>query len=455
MRVKPEFYWFMGIVEDRADPKGLGRLRVRIFGDHTDDLTKIPKEDLPWAQVMMPVTSASIGGVGSSPTGITQGSWVVGFYMDGSSKQVPFIMGTVHGKSGPTGKVGDGFSDPNAVHPIRSEGNDAPNAAGGNYKNTAAYITKTDLRTVDVETAVPDKVSSVVQDEPDSYYERANWSMPEPQNGKRPAYPFNKVQQTESGHQIEIDDTPGGERISVYHKSGTHIEILNDGTIAQTIKKDDYKTVLKDNYIYVKGKVNMTVDGDFKQLVKGNYHLEVVGNKTELVRKSRQTSIAKSEHIEIGQDFGCNVTEDYTQRIGGDENRIVDKNRTTVINKSEKTTITNEYSLIALDKIKMFAGTQGFELSTTGHLQAASQNNLTLETPSNMNISVDTNVTETIGGNTVRTVAGTLNDTITGAGVITMSNAGSEVTAKAITLTGHTHTDPSHAAHGSETSTPN
>ena len=110
---------------------------------------------------------------------------------------------------------------------------------------------------------------------------------------------------------------------------------------------------------------------------------------------------------------------------------------------------------VCLDKIKMFAGTQGFELSTTGHLQAASQNNLTLETPSNMNISVDTNVTETIGGNTVRTVAGTLNDTITGAGVITMSNSGSEVTAKAITLTGHTHTDPSHAAHGSETSTPN
>ncbi len=441
MRIKPEFYWFMGIVEDRADPKGLGRLRVRIFGDHTDDLTKIPTEDLPWAQVMMPVTSASIGGVGSSPTGIVQGSWVVGFYMDGSSKQVPFIMGTVHGKSGPTGKVGDGFSDPNAVHPIRSEGNDAPNAAGGNYKNTSAYITKTDLRSVDVETAVPDKVSSVVQDESDSYYERATWSMPEPQNGKRPAYPFNKVMQTESGHQIEVDDTPGGERIAVYHKSGTHIEILNDGTIAQTIKKDDYKTVLKDNYIYVKGKVNMTVDGDFKQLVKGNYHLEVVGNKTELVRKSRQSSIGKSEHIEIGQDFGCNVTEKYLQRIGGEEERIVDGKRRTKIGAQDKLIVKDEYSLIGLNEVKIFASQQGFELSTTGHLQLVSQNNMTLETPSNMNISVDTNVTETIGGNTVRTVAGTLNDTITGAGIITMSNGGSEVTAKSITLTGHTHTD--------------
>ena len=157
---KNGFVWWYGGVEDRHDPLYLGRVKVRCIGWHTDDKTPgsgIPTEDLPWAQVMMPVTSASIGGVGSSPTGIVQGAWVVGFYMDGSSKQVPFIMGTVHGKSGPTGKVGSGFADPNAVNPVRSEGNDAPNAAGGNYKNTAAYITKTDLRTIDVETAVPDK----------------------------------------------------------------------------------------------------------------------------------------------------------------------------------------------------------------------------------------------------------------------------------------------------------
>ena len=74
MKIKPEFHWFIGIVEDRNDPRGMGRLKVRIFGDHTEDKTKIATEDLPWAQVMMPVTSASLGGVGSSPTGIVQGS---------------------------------------------------------------------------------------------------------------------------------------------------------------------------------------------------------------------------------------------------------------------------------------------------------------------------------------------------------------------------------------------
>ena len=33
--------WFTGVVEDRDDPQELGRVRVRIFGLHTDDLSKI------------------------------------------------------------------------------------------------------------------------------------------------------------------------------------------------------------------------------------------------------------------------------------------------------------------------------------------------------------------------------------------------------------------------------
>ena len=77
-----------------------------------------------------------------------------------------------------------------------------------------------------------------------------------------------------------------------------------------------------------------------------------------------------------------------------------------------------------------------------------------------MTIKSETTLTETVTTNAVRTVGGTLTDTITGVGTITLSGTGSEVTAKNgggtnITLTGHTHTDPSHALHGTETSTPN
>ena len=41
------FTWFIGVCEDRDDPETLGRIRVRAFGYHSDDLTKLPSQDLP------------------------------------------------------------------------------------------------------------------------------------------------------------------------------------------------------------------------------------------------------------------------------------------------------------------------------------------------------------------------------------------------------------------------
>ena len=152
----------------------------------------------------------------------------------------------------------------------------------------------------------------------------------------------------------------------------------------------------------------MTVDGDYRQLVKGNYHLEVVGNKTELIRKSRQTSIANSEHIEIGQDYGCNVTEKYLKRIGGDEERIVDGQRKTTIGKKEKIQVGGELTLVGLNKVKMFASAQGFELSTTGHLQIASKQNMSLETALNLHTVVDGNTTNAVNGNYTDNVVGNI-----------------------------------------------
>ena len=63
---KDGFNWFVGVVEDRNDPKTLGRLRVRALGYHTEDLNKIPTKELPWAHVMNPITSATVSGVGQS-----------------------------------------------------------------------------------------------------------------------------------------------------------------------------------------------------------------------------------------------------------------------------------------------------------------------------------------------------------------------------------------------------
>jgi len=101
---KDGFQWFIGVVEDRHDPKRLGRLRVRCLGHHTEDLVKLPTKDLPWAHPMNPITSATVSGVGQTPLGAVEGTWVVGFFTDGPTAQQPVVMGTLPGvpKNTPT-----------------------------------------------------------------------------------------------------------------------------------------------------------------------------------------------------------------------------------------------------------------------------------------------------------------------------------------------------------------
>ena len=106
------FVWFLGVVEDRQDPYQIGRVRVRCFGHHTGDKSKLPTADLPWAQVMLPVTSAGISGVGQTPTGLVEGSHVFGFFRDGEARQEPVVMGSMPGYPMELGDITKGFYSP-------------------------------------------------------------------------------------------------------------------------------------------------------------------------------------------------------------------------------------------------------------------------------------------------------------------------------------------------------
>ena len=109
---KDGFTWFVGCVEDRNDPERLGRVRVRCLGYHTEDKTKIPTEDLPWASVMMPVTTPSMNGLGETPSFLTPGSWVIGFFTDAQTMQEPVVMGTLPGRNSVDRDKSKGFNDP-------------------------------------------------------------------------------------------------------------------------------------------------------------------------------------------------------------------------------------------------------------------------------------------------------------------------------------------------------
>jgi hypothetical protein len=89
------FRWFVGIVVNNKDPLKMGRVKVRIRGIHSPDVSQTPTNDLPWAQVVVPSTEGGISGIGKMPQ-LQQGSQVVGFFIDGISSQLPIVMGSLH-----------------------------------------------------------------------------------------------------------------------------------------------------------------------------------------------------------------------------------------------------------------------------------------------------------------------------------------------------------------------
>lgn len=129
-----QFVWFTGKVEDVNDTENLNRVKVRCFGFYAND---IAVSDLPWATVMMPVTSASIKGNGGNHH-LEVGSWVIGFFRDGPSAQDPIVMGSIATQT-PTGEV-DKDGNPTFDKDIPSESS-VDNKV---YKSKAGHLIEID-----------------------------------------------------------------------------------------------------------------------------------------------------------------------------------------------------------------------------------------------------------------------------------------------------------------------
>ena len=75
------------------------RYKVRIIGLHDQGEDQIPSDQLPWANVMYPITAGG-GQAGSKATpNLRQGNMVFGFFLDGQDQQVPVIMGVLGNNS--------------------------------------------------------------------------------------------------------------------------------------------------------------------------------------------------------------------------------------------------------------------------------------------------------------------------------------------------------------------
>jgi len=422
------FTWFTGVVEDRFDPEEMNRVKVRCFGFHTEDTGSISVDDLPWATVMLPTTSSGTSGIGDTPHGLMEGSWVVGFFRDGASAQDPIIMGSIASKNSPRSKS-LGFTGED--YPLSEyEKESDVNFAGrqSKYKVSDALDKRLPSTAISpIQVAVPPKIPSVSVDKSDAYYAETPWSELPPLNSHVPDYPYNKVNQSESGHITEIDDTPGFERTQRSHTAGSYEEIYNDGTRSVKIVGDDYEVVFSNKNIHIKGNCSMTVDGDLRQLVYGNYHLQVEKDMTMNIKGSLQqkiggnieTEVIRSRSTNIGVDDNLSVMNNSTTNTINDKLLTVGNDFTSAITNNMGTTVLNNISV-------MNSGT--FSHTSLGDYTLAVNTNQTIGIIGSQTTSADTMDIDAITSMTLDSPSGSID---LPAGNITSN-----------TVTLHTHTHP-------------
>ena len=365
---KDGFIWWQGVVEDRHDPLFLGRCRVRILGWHTEDKVEMPTESLPWSFPIQPITSAAQTGVGISPTGPVEGTWVVGFFRDGEAAQEPVFFGTLGGipeDQAPDPAKFEGFADPRIEQPDDENPFDlsnkrllswyvdadarvprAPKLVSHYAPADQIDVTKesTKSETTKIQTGVfgdKPQIQVVIEEYgsrssypdinfmyepttprsargvygnfnetsgPLSKYGLINqkkkwrqalgtgfgvaentkdkWNEPDPAAMYGARYPYNHVHQTESGHLIEMDDTPGKERLHRYHRAGTFEEI---GALGQRITKvvsedfkvnllNDYQRVIGSKYENIAGKLDIVSSKYFHKCKSGVFKVEAQGD---------------------------------------------------------------------------------------------------------------------------------------------------------------------------------
>lgn len=264
-----QFIWWVGVVESRQDPKKVGRCRVRIAGSHSELKSVIPTDDLPWAQPMIPLND-------TSSLQIKEGDYVMGFYLDGIDSQVPIIVGILPGIPVALGGTTEGFTDPRSGAELSS----APRLPGASrgVRYPARLNEPTFSRLARNEkisqTPIQSKKTGVARAIPEAG--GGTWS--EPATEYATVYPYNRVMETESGHILEFDDTPGAERIHIYHRSGTFEEIHPDGTKVTRIDADAFEVVLSDKHIYVNGSFHITAKNDITIKAGQNVTVEAGGD---------------------------------------------------------------------------------------------------------------------------------------------------------------------------------
>ncbi len=496
-----EFVWWQGVVEDRLDPLKLGRCRVRILGYHTDNKVEgvgIPTEHLPWATPSQPITSAAMNGIGTTPMGPVEGTWVFGFFRDGKNAQEPVMMSTFGGIPQEVSNPKVGFNDPKGVYPLATHVNEpdvnrlargggadpvplkgslktpsaedspsldrkrksrtksVPIADAGNIRTTSPNTNNINLYppgseitgggdtgviNTDISTATHGGAAA-------SATEFHRWNEPNPRYGGvkdsdvtylstielTSQYPFNHVRMSESGHVEEWDDTITSERLHKYHTSGTFEEIQPDGTKVVKVVGDEYEIILGKKNVSITGTCNVTITGDCRMLYQGDLVQEVKGDYHLNVHGDKRTKISGNEITEVLADRKVVVNGNCDLKVGKDQIINIDKDRTINIDGNTKENIKGDLSEVTQGTMSTMVS-QNATFSTASAMDLFAKGNMGIATNSNLDHTVTGNIVQTVNGNTTINISGFESKTIGNNYTIAVTNNYSLSAAQATTVT--------------------
>ena len=444
------FVWFVGVVEDRNDPEELGRVRVRCLGHHSESLDDIPTGDLPWAHVMHPVTDPSMQGLGHSPSFLVPGSWVIGFFTDAKEKQKPIIIGSLPGNPSDSANPFIGFNDPHSVYssqdgyagqpaygpyPVDGEEYSVPSghelsepdtnrlARGEESEDHVALTARRANRQTEIPIATMPFIPTVENlsvNGTSKEETRSTWDEPHPKAIEASAdpytsgqYPYNHVFESESGHIIEIDDTPGGERLHREHMSGTFEEIHPKGDKMVKVIGDNYEIIAGDSKVLINGSVNLTIEGSVRELIKGDYVLEVEGNYTQKIHKSHRVKIGVGEaggnrEEQIRGNHSYKINDNVDGRIGGYRNITIEEHDILNVNDFKDTSVVNDVWIASLEgKMDVFSWGNTTLSTVDGDMSLRSGIKLNLKSVDDMAIKTEAALTETVATTKVSTTGST------------------------------------------------
>ena len=210
------------------------------------------------------------------------------------------------------------------------------------------------------EPAVAEPYSGYMDAQP---YAGVTTTWEEPPSAYAAQYPFNRVIETAGGHSIELDDTPGAERITIWHVNGSYIQISPTTTVVKSMQ-DSYDINEKSHHVYVGGNSIVTIEGDCHVLVKGNKVEEIQGDYKQIVHGN--IMVGGAGRVEIN---GSERTDIRSASLGLDsnvENLNIRTGKNIVFQSGESISLNSKNVRIGASENMSVSGGKGVFIQSTG-----------------------------------------------------------------------------------------